>query len=203
LPTLEPEVENPSDQPDVQQVSPESQVLQESPQPQIPAVPIPQDQLQMPAAQSLLYQLLNHQRGQSQKFHLVIVPDDDHPTCITCDTVEELLEHIRPYLDTNTSLFPFMGNPMRISKGPNRYLDTPFGALPLFVLPPTDELEFESDGFVGVPKKELKPPAAEDDDEDDEEDEEAQEERTGTPAPPAIPAPEPQDTETPVFPPQD
>lgn len=120
-----------------------------------------------PALQSLARQLNNHHRGQDQKFHLVLVPDDAHPRVMTFDTIEELIAEIQNHLDTPTSLFPVMGNLMRISKPPHRYLQTPFGVLPLFVLPGQDELEFEQDGFVGEPEKELAAPAPPDDDDDD------------------------------------
>lgn len=141
----------------IQQQPPVDQMLRELPQ--------------LPAAQNLLYQLLNQNRGQSQGFHLVIVPDDDNPKLLTYATIEELIAGVREHLDTPTSLFPFLGNPMRVSKGPNRYLDTPFGTLPLFVLPPSDSLEFDSDGFVGLPSPDLAPPVADGDDELDDEEE--------------------------------
>lgn len=129
------------------------------------------EQAHMQPVQGLLYQLVNHHRGQSQKFHLVIVPDDSHPRLETFERIEDMITAIQGYLDTHTSLFPLMGDMMRISKGPNRYLQTPFGVLPLFALPKTDELEFATDGFVGDEPPDLAPPVVLDADEEEEEDE--------------------------------
>lgn len=118
--------------------------------------------------QSLLLQLLNSGRQMDQKFYLVVVPDDEHPRLLSYDTVEDMLAGIRQYLDTPTSLFPLLGVSMQISKGPNRFLITPFGNLPLFVLP-TESLEVEVDGYVGVEEKSTDSPGLPDNDGDEDE----------------------------------
>lgn len=194
-PELPPQPEVVSQTP-VQQLPPE-------PQPEIPLVESSRPQMiqqsNLPAAQSLLFQVMNAQRTQNQKFHLVIVPDDDHPRVRSFDQVEDMIEAMQEYLDTPTSLFPFLGDLMRISKGPNRYLQTPFGVMPLFVLPKGEELEFESDGFVGQPTKELAAPEMQEDEEDDDEDEPEDDATmtTGTQPPPALMQ---EDDDTPVLP---
>jgi len=205
-PAAQPEVpvEQPSQQESLpDQPLPESPPISQEPPWVDPPSPTPTslstEQMQMPAAQSLVLQLANHNRGQSQKFHLVIIPDDDHPCVRTYDVIEDMIADMQQYFDTPTSLFPVMGDLLQISKGPNRYLVTPFGNLPLFALPGSGELEFENDGFVGEPVKELVVPASEtvddDDDADDDDDDEASEAVT-----PAIAAPA-DEQDTPVLPP--
>jgi hypothetical protein len=61
-----------------------------------------------------------------------------------------------------------MGNHLRITKGPHRYLETPYGALPLFVVPDPGSQDYEEDGFVGEERIELTEPALHGDQDDDE-----------------------------------
>jgi len=113
-----------------------------------------------PALQSLVYQLLSNQKTADQKFYLVVVPEDDKPQTEAYDAVELLMARINELLGTRVSIFAFMGFKMAISKGPNRYLKTPFGTLPLFSLPKADEMEYDDDGYVGEDETELTIPTA-------------------------------------------
>ena len=109
--------------------------------------------------QQLMQDILNRNLLPGQKFCLVVVPDDSGPQLLHFDRVEDLINEVRVYLDTNTSLFPFLGYPLQISGAPHRYLRTPFGLMPLFVMPREDELVFADNGFVGLPEPPLPPPA--------------------------------------------
>jgi hypothetical protein len=113
---------------------------------------------QMPSVQGIVQQMLNTQRAADQQFYLVIVPEDADPTMRECNTIEQLTNTIREFLGTRTSLFPFLGYPLRISRGPNRFMATPFGTLPLFDLPQEDQLEFETAGYVGPDDTDFTPP---------------------------------------------
>mgnify|MGYP000903316808 FL=1 len=115
---------------------------------------------QQPVAfQQLMQDILNRNLLPGQKFGLVVVPDDAPPMVYHFDRVEDLINEIRVYFDTPTSLFPFLGYQLQISSPPNRFLRTPFGLLPLFVMPREDELVFSDNGFVGPPEPPLPPPA--------------------------------------------
>lgn len=142
---------------------------------------------QTSAVQSLVRNLLDTRRLADQKFYLVIVPDDSHPRVEEFDTIADLLDEIREHLGTPTSLFPFMGHHMGISKGPNRFLGTPYGSVPLFVVPDADDLEFEDNGYVGE-DNELSAPTTESEDEYDdyEEDDDDEHQQSPSPSAPAL-----------------
>lgn len=124
---------------------------------------------QLPAAQGLVRELVNKNRMADQQFHLVVIPEDGSPRRETLETVEALVARMQELMGTDAYLFPFMGNHLKITKGPHRYLETPYGALPLFVVPDPTEAEYEEDGFVGAERVELADPTpAADGDEDDE-----------------------------------
>jgi len=149
----------------------------------------------VPAAQLLLKQVMDSQQVEGQQFHLVMLPEDGYPQLETFTSVDELIEKIRECFGQEISLFPFMGNYMPITKGPNRYLMTPFGNLPLFVIPDADEVDIEEHGYVGPDPTTLDPPEAARPPEEGE----AEEEQVTQPqAAPAVPAPD--DDETPVLP---
>lgn len=134
------------------------------PPPQAANLPPPSLQAQFHPQQPVPFQqmmqdILNRNLLPGQKFCLVVVPDDASPAMLHFDRVEDLINEVRVYLDTNTSLFPFLGYPLQISNAPNRFLRTPFGLLPLFVMPREEELVFADNGFVGLPEPPLPPPA--------------------------------------------
>lgn len=134
------------------------------PPPQAASLPLPSLQAQFQPQQPVPFQqmmqdILNRNLLPGQKFGLVVVPDDASPAVLYFNRVEDLINEVRVYLDTNTSLFPFLGYPLQISSAPNRFLRTPFGLLPLFVMPREEELVFADNGFVGLPEPPLPPPA--------------------------------------------
>lgn len=103
---------------------------------------------QLPALQGLLSQVLNISRLADQKFYLLVVPDDAMPEVLEYQTIEQLVEGIRARLGTASCLFPFLGYRLHISKGPLRWLITPYGQIPLFTseaLSPEPEVS----GYVG------------------------------------------------------
>ena len=101
----------------------------------------------LPAMQGLLTQILNTSRLADQRFYMVVVPDDDVPSVLEFATIEELIRGIQSRLGTPGWVFPFMGYRLHVSKGPLRWLLTPYGNLPLFS--DTASPEPESSGYVG------------------------------------------------------
>jgi hypothetical protein len=109
----------------------------------------------MPAVQDLVRKVVDSRRMASQQFHLVVLPEDGHPELIQFDTVDELISKVQELIDTEVSLFPFVGNYMPLTKGPNRFLITPYGSLPLFEMPDPEALQTEEHGYVGPPDPSL------------------------------------------------
>ena len=128
----------------------------------------------MPAAHTLVQQLIENARGADQQFYLVILPEDASPRVETFSSVESLQARIMELLGTEVSLFPFMGYWLGITRGDNRFLHTPFGVLPLFELPVPDESAIDNTGWVGTETRELDipehptPPRVMEDDGEDE-----------------------------------
>ena len=126
-----------------------------------------------PAAQSMIQQLITSTMAKDQKFYLVKMPEDAFPSVEEFDTVEPLIERIVELVGQETALFPFMGYWLGITKGPLRYLVTPFGMLPLYKLPKPGEIEVDTSGWVGREAPVIVPAmatAATSDDQDEEED---------------------------------
>jgi len=141
-----------------------------SPQPS-PALAIsPPSTHDQPALQSLVEQVLNSQRSADQKFYLLVLPEDDWPRHESFTDVQALVLRIKELLGTPCHLFPFMGHKLTITSGPNRFLQTPLGALPLFDIPPADAVEETEHGWVGPSMDRPEIPQEVDEDFDDEDD---------------------------------
>ncbi len=104
------------------------------------------------AIESLISQLLNKERSAEQTFHLVILPPDENMSVEHFTDVNELVIRIRGFIDTPTRVAAFLGSHLKVSKGPNRFLVTPYGPLPLFELPDQNNLELDDDGYLGAPE---------------------------------------------------
>lgn len=113
------------------------------------------------AQQSLLRQVVNQNRDQSQKFHLVVVPESGELRVLEFEDVESLIVEIRRHLNTPTWVVPFMGARFRISTGEHKFMSTPYGALPLFAIPPENELDFSEDGYLGAHDADMAIPSTE------------------------------------------
>lgn len=152
-------------------------------QPQMPMM-MPPGHIHDPAVSSLLAQTLNNQRTQAQKFLLVELPEDDWPRLHEFETIEQLLTGIKERLGSNCHLFPFLGHKLAITQGPNRFLITPYGPLPLFDIPEPDNVDEAEYGWVGESLVHPEPPTSdeEEDEEAEGEDEESQVVQPGVPA---------------------
>lgn len=97
---------------------------------------------------SMMQTAINNARPKGTQFMLHVVPEDGHPRLEVFELLEELVARIKELLGVNCYLQPAIGLPMRITKGPHRYLKTAYGALPLFDVSPDagDETPF---GWVG------------------------------------------------------
>ena len=102
-----------------------------------------------PTAQSLIHQLIRTSMSRDQKFYLVKIPDGESPTVEVFDDIEAQINRIIDLMQTDTFVFPFMGYAFGITRGPLRYMVTPFGMLPLYRLPSPDEVEVEQSGWLG------------------------------------------------------
>ncbi len=135
-------------------------------QPAVAAFPGLPASVTVPAVASLVAQVLNAQRQVGQKFLLLVLPEDDWPRCEEFDTVDGLVSRIKALLGEPCHLFPFMGTQLTITQGPNRFLRTPLGAVPLFDIPDPDTSDPTEYGWVGPSLAQPGPPPPEDDDED-------------------------------------
>lgn len=104
--------------------------------------------------------VVNAQRLAAQYFYLVLLPEDGHPQREQFDNVEDMITRIRALIDetAEVSIFPFMGNFLPITQGPNRFLVTPYGSLPLFQMPDPEALQLEEHGYVGPVEVDLSIP---------------------------------------------
>lgn len=100
------------------------------------------------AQASLVRQLANNNRAADSKFYLVVVPDAGSPYCSEFADVEGLIDCIRELADTPCHAFPFLGNRLTVTRGPLRFLTTPYGATPLFD-PPAADSNTEPSGWMG------------------------------------------------------
>lgn len=128
-----------------------------------------------PTVQAMVMQLFNQSKLAGQEFHMVVLPEDDWPAIETYDTIEKLIEAIKGYLGTPTHIFPFVGQVMGITSGPNHHLRTPYGMLPLFSIPTEDDVEEVEYGWVGPSLQRPEAPQSYDDEIIDEAAEEAAE----------------------------
>jgi hypothetical protein len=113
-----------------------------------------------PAMASMLTQLMNSQRPPAQKFMLVVLPEDDWPRVEEYNDISELIASIQTLLGTPCHLFPFLGNKLTITQGPNHFLLTPMGPIPLFTLPEPAEDNAVEHGWVGPERAMPQPPTA-------------------------------------------
>lgn len=88
----------------------------------------------------------------------MVFPEDDWPRCEEFDDVKQLINRIKEMLGKPCHLYPFLGNKLTITKGPNHYLMTPMGPLPLFDLPNPDEVDPAEHGWVGPERQIPAPP---------------------------------------------
>lgn len=97
---------------------------------------------------SMMQTAINNARPKGTQFMLHVVPEDGHPRLEVFEALEELVARIKELLGVNCYLQPAIGLPMRITRGPHRYLKTAYGALPLFDVSPDagDDTPF---GWVG------------------------------------------------------
>ena len=122
-----------------------------------------------PALTSLLTQVFNSQRQTGQRFILMVLPEDDWPRSEEFLEVQQLVDRVKELLGTPVHLYAFMGHRLQITKGPNRYLQTPIGALPLFDIPAGDTAEEEDHGWMGPSMDKPEAPTSDSMEEDDEE----------------------------------
>jgi hypothetical protein len=120
-----------------------------------------QGDFRSPVVSDLVQQVLNNQRLSSQMFYLVVLPEDGHPRMEQFSNVTSLIAKLQEWIDDESeiSVFPFVGNYMPLTKGPNRFLVTPYGPLPLFEIPDPESMEIEEHGYVGPPQPDLPIPA--------------------------------------------
>ena len=153
------------------------------------------------ATQSLIAQIANYNRANGQEFILVVLPDDNWPTCETFNTIDGLVDRIKELDGSNVCLFPFLGVQLGITQGTNRFLTTPFGNIPLFDIPDPSQAGTAAYGWVGDPLDD--PETAEEEAVEAEEVEEvAEDDPPGSEA--ALPAPPPappggEAEDTPMF----
>ena len=167
-------------QPQQPRVAPDPRPAQEHVQQQVPQATYGMSPVGNSAMLSLMSQVLDSTRSANQSFYLVVVPEDDWPRIETFAEVGQLCNRIKELLGTHCHLFPFLGNSLTITDGDHRFLNTPFGSLPLFDIPAPNNTQTAEHGWVGPPIKRTEIPTGHTEDEDglppvSEEDEEDQE----------------------------
>lgn len=89
---------------------------------------------------------------------VILTPDGEFKTEVFA-TLDELTARLTELIDKDVSVSCFAGIPLPISKPPFRHLMTPHGNKPLFAAP-TDELEADATGYLGVDPIHVFPPAS-------------------------------------------
>jgi hypothetical protein len=107
------------------------------------------DMCRVPALSTLVEQVLAANKLTGQKFHVVVVPEDDMPRVESFDDVSSLMAALKRFLNTENSVFPILGTFMPVTEGPYRFLMTPFGALPLFNMPTPETMVADAHGWMG------------------------------------------------------
>ena len=114
-----------------------------------------------PAMSSMLRRVLDAQKPPAQKFFLLLVPEDDWPRVEEFTEIDACVDRIKELIGEPYHVYPFMGHHMSITAGPNRFLKTPMGPVPLFEIPDPEEIDSQEHGWLG-PKSNLNlPPTAE------------------------------------------
>lgn len=144
----------PVPQPPVPQPPPAQVAPPPLPQPAVPQLlPPPPDLSRVPvrpdngAMNDLVARLVDAKLQPGMCFYLLVLPEDAWFQLLTFSTVQELIAAINARLGGKFQLVPFLGHHMPITKGPNRFLRTPMGMLPLFQL--GTAVEDEPLGWVG------------------------------------------------------
>ncbi len=153
----------------------------------------------VPAVQTLISTILNQTRAVDQRYHLVVLPEDDWPRTEEFDDVKDMIARVRELLDTPCHLFPFLGTKLAITKGPNRFLRTPLGALPLFDIPAEGQMDDEDHGWMGPSLDKPQAPTDVPDDYDDTEAPVAEQPVTGAAEAPSSLPPPGDAGDTPMF----
>ena len=83
------------------------------------------------------------------KYFVVVLHADGVLAAEEFDTLAELTARIKALINTDVSVFSFVGTRLHISKPPFRHLLTPEGPKPLFDVTP-DSLEPDETGYLGV-----------------------------------------------------
>ena len=102
-----------------------------------------------PAMTSLVTHALNSARPASQKFTLMVLPEDGWPAFEDFEDVGVLVGRIKQLVGTQCCLFAFLGHRLDITAGPHRFLQTPMGALPLFDIPDASSAPSAQFGWMG------------------------------------------------------
>lgn len=151
-----------------------------------------------PSVQSLIGELIDQRRLAGQKFYLLEVSDSKPPITHEYDTTQSLIAAIQTFLDADVAIFVFMGHQLGISKGPHRYLVTPFGTLPLFSIPDPVALELEEHGWMGKIPEDAGPPEEAEAKKDEEPEVNMTPSAQAREVPPSVPDEDP-DTATPLM----
>jgi hypothetical protein len=83
------------------------------------------------------------------QFHMLSIPAESGPVIQTFDTVDELKAAIQATVGKAVFAHCFMGYHLPITKGPFKFLQTPYGALPLQDIPDPATQETIADGWLG------------------------------------------------------
>lgn len=139
--------------------------------PPVPQQLLPTSSLYLdPAYRSMVEQVMTQQRPASQKFYIVVLPEDEWPRCEEFSDMTEMVDRIKGLIGTGVCLFPFLGHQLTITEGVNRFLLTPMGSIALFDLPNPENTPVAKNGWVGpsmdtpqAPTEENEPAYSEDD----------------------------------------
>lgn len=134
------------------------------PQPMYPVGQMPAWPRDNQAMSSLLMQMVNMQSSPTQKFLLLVLPEDGWPHCDEFHDVQSLIGRIQQLDGTPCHVYPFLGCQLKITAAPNRYLITPVGPIPLFTLADPGDAAETRYGWLGPELDMPQPPSSEADD---------------------------------------
>lgn len=87
-----------------------------------------------------------------QQFHLVVIPEEGEPQVQTFAQMPALLRALQEQLGQAVRVFAFAGHALPLTCGPQRYVLTPLGAIPLFGPVSAEDLQIQQNGFMGEPR---------------------------------------------------
>ena len=87
--------------------------------------------------------------SQEPQYHVVVVPDSGDVQVVSFETATDLVTGLQDLEGKSVHAIPFVGERLRITKGPYRYIEIDGEYVALFSIPAAETLEFDDGGYLG------------------------------------------------------